>query len=80
MNMNVLATTWAFSIQPLEFQGKQASYKARCCLRGDQQIEIMDYEPFRTYATAANSKALQTPFAYASSYNLYIEGGDMYNA
>lgn len=57
-DMNVLVATWIFRIKPFDCHGKQALYKARCRVRGDQQIKIRDYDPSRTCTPVASHEAI----------------------
>ena len=45
-DMNVIDATWAFKLKRFP-DGMIKSFKARCCARGDQQLEGVDF--FETY-------------------------------
>lgn len=78
--MNVLKTTCVFRLKSLDRHGQNVLYKARCCIRDDQQVELVDYNPSGTYAPVASHEAIRILFADASSHNLIVEKGDVSNS
>ena len=55
--MNVLKSTWAFKVKRFP-SGLIKSFKARFCVRGDMQIEGVDF--YETYAPVANWTTIRT--------------------
>lgn len=78
--MNVLPFTWVFRVKPLDRNGRDVLHKARCCVRGDFQVEDVDFNPYATYAPVASHEAARILFSYATSNGLIVEGGDVANA
>lgn len=60
--------------------GKIFIYKAPCCVRGDRQVEYVDFDPNGTYASVASHKAFHILFGYAAFQNLFVKGGDVASA
>ena len=56
-DMNVLKSTWAFKVKRFP-SGLIKSFKARFCVRGDMQIEGVDFH--ETYAPVANWTTIRT--------------------
>lgn len=78
--MSVLSITWVFCIKLIDLEGQSVLYKARCCVRGDFQVEDVDYDQYETYASVASCKAVIVLFACASANNLMVEKEDVANA
>ena len=62
--MNVLKSTWAFKIKRFP-NGLVRKFKARFCVRGDMQIEGVDFD--ETYAPVINWITVRTLLYYHSS-------------
>ena len=58
-DMRPVPYTWVFKSKPLDATGKNFMEKARCCLRGDQQLEYVDYDPSNIYAPVASHDAIR---------------------
>lgn len=79
-DMNVLPITWVFRLKHLDHNGRDVLHKARCCVRGDYQVEDVDFDPSGTHAPVASHEAVRILFAHAASNDLIVEGGDVANA
>lgn len=79
-DMKPLPFIWDFRIK--DTHGSLASYlcKARCCLRGDKQLQHRDYDPLSLYAPVARHETIRMFLTKAAALNLFVEGADVDNA
>ena len=66
-DMHVLSSTWAFKIKRFP-DGLIKKFKARFCVRGDQQKEGVDY--FETWSPVAQWSTIRTMMVLAAKLNL----------
>jgi len=78
--MNIVPYTWVFKVKPLDAEGRKFMEKARCCLRGDQQLAYVDYDPTNIYAPVASHDSIRMLLALAAAEDSYLEGADVSNA
>lgn len=79
-DMNILPITWASCLKHLDHTGRDVLHKARCRVRGDYQVEDVDFDPSGTYAPVAPHEAIRILFAHAASNHLIVEEEDVSNA
>ena len=66
-DINVLPGTWAFRAKRFP-DGRKRKLKARFCVRGDKQIEGIDY--FETYAPVVSWSTVRLMFTMAFTMGL----------
>ena len=79
-DMRPVPYIWVFRKKPLDDIGLEWLFKARCCLRGDRQVEFLDYDPDFVYAPVAAHESIRILICFAASQNLILEGADISNA
>ena len=72
-SMNVLKSTWAFKIKWFP-SGLVRKFKARFCVRGDMQIEGVDFD--ETYAPVVNWITVRTLLILSQQLNLATAQAD----
>ncbi len=72
--------TWEFKKKTLNAEGPKFLEKARCCLRDDQQLAYVDYDPKNLYAPVASHDAIRFLLAMTAAENSILKGVDVSNA
>lgn len=74
---NVLPSTWAFKVKRFP-DGRMRKFKARFCVRGDRQIEGVDY--FEKYSPVVSWSTVRMMLCVAASQGLATRQVDFSNA
>lgn len=78
--MHPLPYMWKFRIKDTPGADGPFNHKARCCMRGDKQIEYQDYDPESLYAPVVRHETFRMLFAKVAPQGLLLEGADVANA
>jgi hypothetical protein len=70
-NQTILSTTLVFKIKKDPITG-DVTFKARLCLRGDQQKEGIDYFKNKTYSAVLNCRETRLIYALAASNDWHL--------
>ncbi len=76
-NANMLPLTWAFRLKRYP-DGRPRKFKARLCIRGDKQVEGIDFT--ETYAPVVSWPTVRMMLVMAASLGLYTKQIDFSNA
>ena len=79
-NMKPLPFIWDFRIKDTAGSLANVLCKARCCLRGDQQIAYRDFDPDNLYAPVVRHETIRVFIVKSSAQGLIVEGADVDNA
>ena len=79
-DMKPLPFIWNFRVKDTAGSLAEVLFKARCCLRGDQQIAYRDFDPENLYAPVVRHETIRVFLVKSSAQGLIIEGADVDNA
>lgn len=79
LGMSPVPFTWNFTLKVVNANKNIFQERARCCLRGDEQQEWVEYDSNATDAHGTAHESLRMLFDFAAAGDLNIEGADIFN-